>query len=82
MRLAFDSRGNKDPRGIGRYIRSLLAALRETGRLVAPGDPDALGAAVLEVLSRRDELGAAGPGSVRRFHTGAYADRVEALLAP
>ncbi len=30
MRLAFDSRGSKDPRGIGRYIRSLLIALRET----------------------------------------------------
>ncbi len=31
MRLAFDSRGGSDPRGIGRYIRSLLGALRETG---------------------------------------------------
>jgi glycosyltransferase involved in cell wall biosynthesis len=31
VRLAFDSRGSKDPRGIGRYIRSLLLALRETG---------------------------------------------------
>ena len=30
MRVAFDSRGATDPRGIGRYIRSLLAALRET----------------------------------------------------
>jgi ABC-type transport system involved in multi-copper enzyme maturation permease subunit len=53
-----------------------------TGRLVEPGDPDALATAVLEVLSRRDEMGAAGPESVRRFHTGAYTDRVEALLAP
>jgi len=31
VRLAFDSRGSKDPRGIGRYIRSLLIALRDTG---------------------------------------------------
>jgi alpha-1,3-rhamnosyl/mannosyltransferase len=31
VKLAYDSRGGKDPRGIGRYIRSLLAALRETG---------------------------------------------------
>jgi glycosyltransferase involved in cell wall biosynthesis len=31
VRLAFDSRGSKDVRGIGRYSRSLLGALRETG---------------------------------------------------
>jgi len=31
VRLAFDSRGAKDPRGIGRYIRSLLVALKDTG---------------------------------------------------
>jgi alpha-1,3-rhamnosyl/mannosyltransferase len=31
MRLAFDSRGAKDPRGVGRYIRCLLEALHETG---------------------------------------------------
>lgn len=30
MRVAFDSRPASDPRGIGRYARSLLAALRET----------------------------------------------------
>lgn len=53
-----------------------------TGRLVEPGDPDALAAAVLDVLGRRDALGAAGPESVRRFATPAYADRVEALIAP
>ena len=29
MRIAFDSRPAADPRGIGRYTRSLLAALRE-----------------------------------------------------
>ena len=30
MRVAFDSRGATDPRGIGRYCSCLLAALRET----------------------------------------------------
>jgi glycosyltransferase involved in cell wall biosynthesis len=30
MRLAFDSRGHADRRGIGRYVRCLLDALRET----------------------------------------------------
>ena len=30
MRVAFDSRAQGDPRGIGRYVRCLLAALRET----------------------------------------------------
>ncbi|MGA2471577.1 MAG: glycosyltransferase [Solirubrobacteraceae bacterium] len=34
MRVAFDSRAKADPRGIGRYVRCLLAALRET----APAD--------------------------------------------
>ena len=30
MRVAFDSRAKGDPRGIGRYVRCLLEALRET----------------------------------------------------
>ncbi len=30
MKIAFDARGADDPRGVGRYIRSLLEALRET----------------------------------------------------
>jgi len=30
MRIAFDSRPGTDPRGIGRYVRCLLAALRST----------------------------------------------------
>jgi glycosyltransferase involved in cell wall biosynthesis len=33
--VAYDARGARDPRGIGRYVRCLLAALRETA---APGD--------------------------------------------
>jgi alpha-1,3-rhamnosyl/mannosyltransferase len=30
MKIAFDSRAASDPRGIGRYVRCLLAALRDT----------------------------------------------------
>lgn len=53
-----------------------------TGLLVPPGRPDLLAAAVLEVLSRRDEMGAAARAWAQRFGAEAYADRVEALLAP
>jgi glycosyltransferase involved in cell wall biosynthesis len=53
-----------------------------TGELVAPGDPVALADAVLRVLARRDELGVAARERARRFHVGAYADRVEGLLTP
>jgi hypothetical protein len=31
MRVAFDSRPSNDPRGVGRYARCLLRALRDTG---------------------------------------------------
>jgi hypothetical protein len=31
MRVAFDSRPSRDPRGVGRYARCLLRALRDTG---------------------------------------------------
>jgi hypothetical protein len=31
MRVAFDSRPSSDPRGVGRYARCLLHALRDTG---------------------------------------------------
>jgi len=53
-----------------------------TGVLVAPGEPDALAAAVLEVLARRDELGANAREHARRFGADAYADRIERLIAP
>ena len=53
-----------------------------TGRLVEPGDPAALAAAVAEVLARRDEMGAAGRERARRWHADVYTDRVEALIAP
>jgi len=52
----------------------------ETGRLVEPGRPDELAAAVLEVLAHRDEMGAAARERARRFGADAYADRVEAIL--
>jgi glycosyltransferase involved in cell wall biosynthesis len=53
-----------------------------TGRLVAPGDPAALAAAVVEVLERRAEMGAAARERAQRFGAGAYAQRVAPLLAP
>nr|MBA3328119.1 glycosyltransferase family 4 protein [Solirubrobacterales bacterium] len=52
----------------------------ETGRLVSPGRPDQLAAAVLEVLGRREEMGAAARERAQRFGADAYADRVEAIL--
>jgi glycosyltransferase involved in cell wall biosynthesis len=51
-----------------------------TGRLVPPGDPDSIAAAVLEVLSRQSEMGAAAREHARRFATDDYAARVEALI--
>ncbi len=52
----------------------------ETGRLVAPGRPDELAAAVLEVLAQRARMGAAARERAQRFGADAYADRVEAIL--
>ncbi|MBI5106046.1 MAG: glycosyltransferase family 4 protein [Solirubrobacterales bacterium] len=51
-----------------------------TGMLVVPGDVPALAAAVLQVLERRDAMGAAAREAVRRFDADAYADHVERLL--
>lgn len=53
-----------------------------TGRLVAPGDPPALAAAILEVLADRERMSAAAAAGARRFATPAYVDRVQALIAP
>lgn len=53
-----------------------------TGILVEPGRPDELARAVLEVLARRAEMGAAAARHARRFHTEAYIDAVERLIAP
>jgi glycosyltransferase involved in cell wall biosynthesis len=49
---------------------------------VPPGQPDALAAAVLEVLARREEMGAAARVRAERFFVEDYVDRVEALIAP
>ena len=53
-----------------------------TGRLVAPGDPPALAAAVRDVLARRAEMSAACRARARRWHADAYAGRVGELIAP
>jgi glycosyltransferase involved in cell wall biosynthesis len=53
-----------------------------TGRLVEPGDPAALAAAVREVLARSGEMSAAARTHARQFGADAYADRVEALIRP
>lgn len=53
-----------------------------TGRLVDPGDPVALAAAVGEVLARRGEMSAAARAHAQRFGADAYADRVEELIRP
>ena len=53
-----------------------------TGLLVDPGDPVALAGAVVEVLRRRNGMSSAARQSARRFGADAYADRVEALIAP
>jgi glycosyltransferase involved in cell wall biosynthesis len=51
-----------------------------TGRLVEPGRPKELAAAVLEVLARRAQMGAAARERAQRFGADAYADRVEPIL--
>ncbi|MGI8904299.1 MAG: glycosyltransferase family 4 protein [Solirubrobacteraceae bacterium] len=52
------------------------------GRLVAPGDPEALATAVLDVLAHRDAMGAAALRSARRFLVEEYVERVERLITP
>jgi glycosyltransferase involved in cell wall biosynthesis len=52
-----------------------------TGRLIRPGEPDELAAAVLEVLAHRDEMGRAAREHARRFNTADYVNRVEALIS-
>lgn len=52
-----------------------------TGLLVDPGAPDQIARAVLDVLGRRDAMGAAARIHARRFAIEAYADEVERLIA-
>lgn len=51
------------------------------GVLVPPGRPDALAAGVIRVLAHRDEMGPRAAQAARRFDAGAYARRVESLIA-
>jgi glycosyltransferase involved in cell wall biosynthesis len=51
-----------------------------SGRLIPPGDPDLLAAAVLDVLAHRDEMGAAARREAQRFHTDQHVEQVERLL--
>jgi glycosyltransferase involved in cell wall biosynthesis len=53
-----------------------------TGRLVAPGRPDELAVAVLEVLADRARMGAAAAADAVRFHAERYVELVEGLIAP
>ncbi|HEX8105087.1 MAG TPA: glycosyltransferase [Solirubrobacteraceae bacterium] len=53
-----------------------------TGRLVEPGDPAALAAAIRDVLARRPAMAAACRERAPRWNADAYAERIEALIAP
>jgi hypothetical protein len=48
--------------------------------LVAPGRPQELAAAVVEVLSQRERMGAAAREHAKRFHADRYAELVEGLM--
>jgi glycosyltransferase involved in cell wall biosynthesis len=52
-----------------------------TGRLVAPGEPDRLAAAVLDVVAHREQMGAAARKHAQRFSADRYTDLVERLIA-
>ncbi|HEY3726561.1 MAG TPA: glycosyltransferase family 4 protein [Solirubrobacteraceae bacterium] len=51
-----------------------------TGRLVDPGAPDQLAAAVLDVLARRERMGAAASLHARRFDADRYTELIEGLI--
>jgi glycosyltransferase involved in cell wall biosynthesis len=53
-----------------------------TGRLVEPGQPSELASAILDVLARRETMGAAARDAARRFNAEDYVDRIESLIAP
>jgi glycosyltransferase involved in cell wall biosynthesis len=53
-----------------------------TGLLVEPGEPEALAAAVLDVLNRREAMSGAARQAAQRFGADAYSERVEALIRP
>jgi glycosyltransferase involved in cell wall biosynthesis len=51
-----------------------------TGALVEPGDVGGIAEAVVRVLDRRDEMGAAARVAARRFGADTYTDDIETLL--
>jgi glycosyltransferase involved in cell wall biosynthesis len=51
-----------------------------SGRLVEPGRPEQLAAAVLEVIAHRREMGGAARQDARRFYVDDYVERVESLM--
>ena len=53
-----------------------------TGRLVSPGDPQALADAIVDVLANRAEMSEAAREHATRFHTDRYVKNVEQLIAP
>ncbi len=67
---------------VATHVGGLAEVVEEgvTGRLVEPGDPDALAEAVAGVYAERAAMGSAGRIAARRFGVAAYADRVEPLL--
>jgi glycosyltransferase involved in cell wall biosynthesis len=55
---------------------------RVTGRLVAPGEPEQLAEAIVDVLEHRDAMGTAARAHARRFYVDDYVERVERLITP
>jgi glycosyltransferase involved in cell wall biosynthesis len=51
-----------------------------TGRLVEPGSPADIAVAVVDVISRRQELGAAAKARAARFNAEDYVERIERLI--
>jgi glycosyltransferase involved in cell wall biosynthesis len=51
-----------------------------TGRLVDPGSPDQLAAAVLDVLAHRDQMSAAATVDAKRFDADRYTELIEGLI--
>ena len=52
-----------------------------TGRLVEPGRPERLAAAVLDVLAHRDQMSTSARDEARRFYIKDYVERVEGLIS-
>lgn len=53
-----------------------------SGRLIEPGNPALIAAAVLQVLADRERLGAAAREQARRWHVTDYVSHVESLISP